>query len=76
VAPLTQAILKRDPARLQQLLDAGEDPNKHDVQGYTSWMWAIHFQENDALQLLLKNIKSIDHRDARMLATAASLNND
>jgi len=75
VAPLTQAILKRDPARLQQLLDAGEDPNKHDVQGYTSWMWAIHFQENDALQLLLKNIKSIDHRDARMLATAASLNN-
>src|SRR2546422_997674 len=38
VAPLTQAVLRRDVTRLQQLLEAGEDPDKRDEQGHAPWM--------------------------------------
>jgi ankyrin repeat protein len=78
VPPLTQAVLKRDLTRLQQLLDAGEDPDQKDDQGFSPWMWAINFEENDALNLLLDKIPAIPATDAagrRRLAMTASLNN-
>ena len=46
VPPLTQAVMKRDLTRLQQLLGAGEDPNQRDDQGSAPWMYAIVWQEN------------------------------
>src|SRR6266704_2308693 len=64
VPPLTQAVMKRDLTRLQQLLEAGEDPNQKDDQGFSPWMWAINFEENDALNLLLNKIPVIPATDA------------
>jgi ankyrin repeat protein len=78
ILPLTRALLHRDPARVRQLLDAGEDPDQRDRQGFAPWMWAINFADNDALTLLLARIPSIRATDAagrRKLAMAASLNN-
>jgi ankyrin repeat protein len=78
VPPLTQAVLRRDLAQLRQLLDAGEDPNQKDDQGFSPWMWAINFEENDALALLLDKTSAIPATDVsgrRRLAIAASLNN-
>jgi ankyrin repeat protein len=78
IPPLTRALLHRDPARVRQLLDAGEDPDQRDRQGFAPWMWAINFADNDALTLLLDRIPSIPATDAagrRKLAMAASLNN-
>jgi ankyrin repeat protein len=80
VPPLTVAVLKRDLTRLRQLLDAGADPNQKDEQGFTPWMWAINFEENDALALLLAKISAIPASDASgpgrgKLTMAASLNN-
>ena len=73
-----EALLHRDPTRVRQLLDAGEDPDQRDGQGFAPWMWAINFADNDALTLLLGRIPSIPATDAagrRKLAMAASLNN-
>jgi ankyrin repeat protein len=78
VPPLTQAVLRRDLAQLRRLLDAGEDPNQKDDQGFSPWMWAINFEENDALALLLDKTSAIPVTDVsgrRRLAMAASLNN-
>jgi len=78
VPPLTVAVLKRDLARIRQLLDAGADPNEKDAQGYSPWMWAIHFEDNEALNLLLTKVSAIPATDVggrRRLAMAASLNN-
>jgi ankyrin repeat protein len=80
VPPLTQAVLKRDLTHIQQLLDAGEDPNQKDDQGFSPWMWAINFEENDALNLLLNKISAFSATDIdgpRRLAmtVTASLNN-
>jgi ankyrin repeat protein len=78
VPPLTQAVLKRDLTRTRQLLDAGEDPNQKDDEGFSPWMWAINFEENDALNLLLARVSTIPETDAagrRRLAMTASLNN-
>jgi N-acyl-D-amino-acid deacylase len=78
VPPLTVAVLKRDLTGLRQLLDAGEDPNQRDRQGFAPWMWAINFEESSALNLLLDRISGIPPTDAggrRMLAVTASLNN-
>lgn len=78
VPPLTLAVLRRDLTGLQRLLDAGEDPNQKDDQGFSPWMWAIHFEENEALNLLLAKVSAIPATDVsgrRKLATAASLNN-
>src|SRR6266487_3723721 len=75
VPPLTQAVLNRDLPRLHQLLDAGEDPNQSDDQGFSPWMWAVNFEENDALKLLLDKIPAIAAADAagrRKLAMTAS----
>jgi ankyrin repeat protein len=61
-----------------QLLEAGEDPNQKDEQGFSPWMWAIHFEENDALNLLLARVPVIPATDVsgrRRLTVAASLNN-
>jgi ankyrin repeat protein len=78
VTPLAVAVLKRDMTRLQQLLDAGEDPNQKDDQGFSPWMWAVNFGEDNALNLLLNKISAIPATDAagqRRLAMTASLNN-
>src|SRR5678815_1003997 len=78
VPPLTQAVLRRDLAQLRRLLDAGEDPNQKDDQGFSPWMWATNFEENDALALLLDKTSAIPVTDVsgrRRLAMAASLNN-
>jgi ankyrin repeat protein len=78
IPPLTAAIVRRDLTRLRLLLDAGEDPMERDDQGLTPWMWAIHFEENEALSLLLGKIPSIPDTDVlgrQKLAVAASLNN-
>src|SRR6266699_3298736 len=78
VSPLTQAVMKRDLTRLQQLLGAGEDPNQRDDQGSAPWMYAIVWQENDALNLLLNKIMSIPPTDVagrRKLAITAGQNN-
>jgi ankyrin repeat protein len=83
VPPLTAALVKRDLPRLRQLLDAGEDPNAKDDQGFSPWMWAIHLEENEALNLLLARVPRIPATDVsargvsahQMLAVAASLNN-
>jgi ankyrin repeat protein len=78
ISPLTRALLHRDPARVRQLLDAGDDPDQRDRQGFAPWMWAINFADNDALTLLLARIPSLRTTDAagrRKLAMAASLNN-
>jgi ankyrin repeat protein len=76
--PLSVAVLKRDLTHIRQLLDAGADPNERDAQGYSPWMWALNFHENDALDLLLSKIASIPGTDTagrRKLALTASLNN-
>jgi ankyrin repeat protein len=60
------------------LLDAGEDPDQRDDQGFAPWMWAINFEENEALTLLLRQTPAISATDVagrRKLAMAASLNN-
>ena len=78
VPPLTKAVMTRDLGRLQQLLDAGEDPNQKDDQGFSPWMWAIHFEENEAVNLLLARLPAIPATDVsgrRRLTVAASLNN-
>jgi len=78
VPPLTVAVLKRDLARLRRLLDIGEDPNERDGQGFAPWMWAINFEENRALKLLLEKVSAIpptDESGRRTLALTASLNN-
>ena len=77
-SPLTTALLRRDLVRLRQLLDAGADPNEKDAQGFSPWMWAIHFEDNDALDLLLTKVSAIPPADVsgrRKLSVAASLNN-
>jgi ankyrin repeat protein len=76
VPPLTAAVIRQDLARLQQLLDAGEDPTQKDDQGFTPWMWALQFRENEALKLLLATIPSISATDVaarQKIAVAASL---
>jgi ankyrin repeat protein len=76
VPPLTAAVIRQDLARLQQLLDAGEDPTQKDDQGFTPWMWALQFRENEALKLLLATIPSISAIDVaarQKIAVAASL---
>src|SRR5215204_1652435 len=78
VPALTAAVITRDLTRLQLLLDAGHDPNQKDDQGFSPWMWAIHFEENEALKLLLARVSSISATDVaarQKLAVAASLNN-
>jgi ankyrin repeat protein len=78
VAPLTRAVLERDLVRTRQLLQSGEDPNEKDDQGFSPWMWAVNFEENDALTLLLSRVDAIPVSDVlgrRRLAVAASLNN-
>ena len=59
VPPLTVAVLKRDLTRIRRLLDGGADPTEKDAQGFSPWMWAINFQENDALTLLLDKVPTI-----------------
>jgi dienelactone hydrolase len=79
VPPLTAAVITRDLTHLQALLRAGQDPNQKDDQGFSPWMWAIHFEENEALRLLLAGVPSIPAGDVAAsgkLAVAASLNND
>src|SRR5262245_61100019 len=81
--PLTVALVKRDLPRLRQLLNAGEDPNEKDDQGFSPWMWAIHFEDNEALNLLLARVPRIPATEVsargvsahQKLAVAASLNN-
>jgi hypothetical protein len=49
-----------------------------DEQGFSPWMWAIHFEDNEALRLLLARVSTIPATDSsgrRKLAVAASLNN-
>jgi ankyrin repeat protein len=83
VPHLTAALVKRDLPRLRQLLDAGEDPNQKDDQGFSPWMWAVHFEDNEALNLLLARVPRVPATDVsargvsahQMLAVAASLNN-
>jgi N-acyl-D-amino-acid deacylase len=78
VSPLTESVLKRDLTRLQQLLEAGEDPDQRDDQGFAPWMWAVYFEENRALDLLLERVPTIKPTDTegrQKLAAAASLNN-
>jgi ankyrin repeat protein len=78
VAPLTAAVFKRELPQIRQLLDAGEDPNRKDDQGFSPWMWAVNFEDNDALTLLLEKVPAILAEDAvgrRRLAMTASLNN-
>jgi N-acyl-D-amino-acid deacylase len=83
VPPLTVAVVKRDLPRLRQLLDAGEDPNQKDDQGFSPWMWAVHFEDNEALNLLLARVSRIPATDVsargvsahQKLTVAASLNN-
>jgi len=75
---LSVAVLKRDQPRIRQLLDAGADPNEKDSQGMSPWMWAVNYQNNDALIALLDRMPAISVTDAdgrRRLAMAASLNN-
>jgi ankyrin repeat protein len=77
-SPLTTAVLRRDLIRLQQLLDAGADPNEKDGQGFSPWMWAIHFEDNAALSLILSKVAAIPPADVsgrRKLSVAASLSN-
>jgi len=79
VLPLTAAVMTRDLARLRALLNAGHDPSEKDSQGFSPWMWAIHFGENEALNLLLARVPSIPATDlaaGQKLAIAASLNNE
>jgi ankyrin repeat protein len=79
VPPLTAAVIARDLTHLQALLRAGQDPNQKDDQGFSPWMWAIHFKENEALRLLLARVPSVPAGDvaaSQKLAMAASLNND
>jgi hypothetical protein len=79
VLPLTAAVMTRDLARLRALLNAGHDPSEKDSQGFSPWMWAIHFGENEALNLLLARVPSIPATDlaaGQKLAVAASLNNE
>src|SRR5678816_3703855 len=79
VPTLTAAVITRDLARLRMLLNAGHDPNQKDDQGFSPWMWAIHFGENEALKLLLARVPSIPATDlaaGQKLAVAASLNNE
>lgn len=78
VAPLTAAVLGRDLSALRRLLEAGQDPNQKDDQGFSPWMWANQFEENAALILLLARVSRISDDDAatrRQLAVAASLDN-
>jgi N-acyl-D-amino-acid deacylase len=78
VRPLAAAVLRRDLPRIRQLVDAGADPDERDAQGMSPWMWAVNFQDNEALTLLLSRVPSISGTDVvgrRRLAMAASLNN-
>jgi ankyrin repeat protein len=78
VPPLTVAVLKRDVPAIRQLLAEGEDPNQKDAQGLSPWMWAINFEDNNALYLLLTKVSAIPATDVagrQKLAMAASLNN-
>jgi len=75
---LTAAVVRRDLARVRRLLEAGADPTEKDEQGFSPWMWAIHFEDNEALRLLLARVPTIPATDSsgrRKLAVAASLNN-
>jgi hypothetical protein len=63
---------------MRQLLQSGEDPSQKDDQGFSPWMWAINFEENEALALLLSRVPVIPASDVsgrRRLAVAASLDN-
>ena len=79
IPALTAAVITRDLTRLRALLHGGDDPNERDDQGFSPWMWAVHFEENEALKLLLARVPSISATDVaagQKLAVAASLNND
>jgi ankyrin repeat protein len=71
VTPLMAAALNGDASQMQQLLDAGADPNATNDSGVTALMWAV--TDSRKTELLLAHgakvdIKSLDGRTALMIA--------
>src|SRR5262245_2137058 len=78
VAPLADAVQRRDAAAVQSLLKAHADVNAPQADGATALHWAAYFDDPDTTALLIRagaNVETPNHYGITPLVLAASNGN-